>query len=82
MTLYYQDRQGDWMEVDHGTRRYYRDIGQPNIRQARATAIKNMPESICTCGVSVEWVRENCRRVARRDVPTEWLLWIDGKDHE
>ena len=77
MTLYYREKNGDYVEVYHGTRDYYARIGQWDIREARAAAIDNLAESVCTTGVSLKWLRKVCKRVAKRDVPKKWLNWLD-----
>lgn len=74
---YYQERNkaGDYLSVDDSedARKYYRDIGQGNIREARCTAIQGDVTSVCTAGVSLEFLRSKCRRVRKADIPAQWL---------
>lgn len=76
MTLYYRDKNGDYMSVDHGTRDYYRQIGKPDLREARCTAIRGERLSVCSCGVSVRWLRSHARRVPKARVPRAWLAML------
>ena len=39
---------------------------------ARATAIAGLVSSVCTTGVSREFLRRNCKRVGKAKVPSEW----------
>lgn len=70
---YYQERNGDYVSIDPGTAEYYAQIGQPGMFEARCTAIKNQVSSVCTTGVSAEWLRKQCRRVSKASIPQEWL---------
>jgi hypothetical protein len=38
----------------------------------RATAIRGLPSSVCTVGISKTFLKR-CRRVERREVPLAWL---------
>lgn len=68
-----QDKHGDYVSVDPSTEQYYVSIGQPGILEARCTAIAGDVDSVCTTGVSLQWLRKHCHRVAKRDIPVEWL---------
>ena len=72
---YYQERDkaGDYVSVNPETAEYYRTIGQPDLLEARATAIKGAVSSVCTTALSVNWLRTRCRRVRKLDIPKEWL---------
>ena len=69
---YYREPNGDYLAVNPSTKNYYVGIGQPNIREGRATAIAGLVESVCTTGVSLDFLAE-CTRIKRADVPKEWL---------
>ena len=73
MTLYYIDRQGDYLEVDHSraSREWSRRIGQPDMRPATATAILGETGSLCGTSVSRQWLHK-CRRVAFAKMPRKW----------
>lgn len=71
---YYQERNksGDYVSVDPSTLEYYRNIGKDQM-EGRATAIQGDVNSVCTTGLSLEWLRSKCRRVRKADIPQEWL---------
>jgi hypothetical protein len=76
MIGYYQECNGDFLAVDTATNRYHREnFGQDNF-EGRATAIAGLVGSVCTTGISREFLRRNCRRVVRGKVPGEWLRAI------
>lgn len=70
---YYIDDDGDYLSVDHATAAYYRRIGQPLMREARATAIAGNRMSVCTCSVSVDYLREHCTPIPKTSVPAQWM---------
>lgn len=72
MILYYQEDHGDYLAIDTMTNAYYlRHFGQDHF-EARATAIAGLVSSVCTTGVSREFLRSNCKRVDKARVPAEW----------
>jgi len=80
MFAYYQEiESGDYLCVDHNTKDYYLRIGRPDIREARATCITGLDNSMCTTSVSLGYLREKCHRVLKRNVPANWLRWITGE---
>lgn len=75
MYRYYHDPIDDsYLAVNFDTADYYHRIGQPRIREARATCLAGDPMSICTTGLSIDWLAENCTPVRKADVPAEWLV--------
>ena len=66
---YYQERNksGDYLAVDP------KAVNGRGILDARATAIQGNRLSVCTTGVDLGFLRGKCRRVAKKDVPKEWL---------
>jgi hypothetical protein len=78
--LYYHDpRTGDYLSADWSSRDYYLGQGQ-DLVEARVPALEGEAASISTCGVSREYLRK-CRRVAKADVPRDWLKWINPEDY-
>jgi hypothetical protein len=76
VTAYFRESNGDFLAVDTATNRYYRDnFGQDRF-EGRATAIAGLVGSVCTTGISREFLRRNCQRVAENTVPGEWLRAI------
>ncbi len=71
---YYQERNkaGDYVSADPSTLEYYRKLGK-NEMEGRATAIQGDVTSVCTTGLSLEWLRNKCRRVRKADIPQKWL---------
>ncbi len=75
---YYRElKTGDYLAVDYATADYYRMLGRAGILEARATAITGLASSMSTTSVSRGWLRKECRRVARRNVPKSWLKCIN-----
>lgn len=72
MIVFYRERNGDFLAIDTATNRYYRDTFGQDHFEGRATAIQGLVGSVCTTGVSRQFLREQCRRVAKRSVPAEW----------
>jgi hypothetical protein len=76
MIAYYEESNGDFLAVDTATNRYYRESFGQDRFEGRATAIAGLVESVCATGISREFLRRNCRRVGKRQVPDEWLRAI------
>jgi hypothetical protein len=72
MIVFYRERNGDYLAIDTATNRYYRDNFGKNHFEGRATAIQGLVSSVCTTGVSRQFLREQCKRVAKRRVPAPW----------
>ena len=68
-----QDKHGDYVSVDPSTADYYTKIGRPGTLEARATCIAGGVTSVCTTGVTLEWLRKHCHRVSKMSIPAEWL---------
>jgi hypothetical protein len=68
-----QDRHGDYLSIDPESAGYYRSIGQPGKFEGRATAIAGLRSSVCTTTISLDFLRTKCHRVAKKDIPAEWL---------
>jgi hypothetical protein len=72
MIQFYQERNGDFLAIDRSTNSYYlTNFGKDHF-EGRATAIAGLVGSVCTTGVSREFLHKECRRVARAKVPAEW----------
>jgi hypothetical protein len=72
MILYYREDNGDYLAIDTTTNRYYLDtMGQDHF-EGRATAIEGLIGSVCTTGISRDFLRTQCKRVAKAAVPHEW----------
>lgn len=76
MIQYYQESNGDYLAIETSTNSYYiRNFGKDHF-EARATAIEGQVGSVCTTAVSREFLRTNCKRIARAKVPAEWCKAI------
>jgi hypothetical protein len=64
---YYQEPNGDYLAVD--------PTGQPPF-DGRAAAIAGLPSSVCSTGISQEFLNQ-CRPVHEKSVPPEWRKAID-----
>ena len=76
MILYYREDTGDFLAIDTDTNRFYLDTLGKDHFEGRATAIAGLVASVCTTGISREYLRTNCKRVAGAQVPVEWLRAI------
>jgi len=72
MILFYRENTGDFLAIDTSTNRYYLRHFSKDHFEGRATAIANQVGSVCTTGVSREFLRTNCKRVAKATVPEQW----------
>lgn len=76
MVLYYREGNGDYLAIETETNAYYRrNFGQDHF-EGRATAIAGLIGSVCTTGISREFLKAHCRRVAKANIPAEWLRAI------
>ena len=76
MIAFYREHSGDYLAIDASTNRYYRDVLGKDHFEGRATAIAGLVGSVCTTGISREFLRRNCKRVAKSKVPGDWLRAI------
>jgi hypothetical protein len=76
MTRFYREKNGDYLAIDTGTNRYYLECFAKDHFEGRATAIAGQVGSVCTTGISREFLRKNCKRVAKAKVPREWRTAI------
>jgi hypothetical protein len=76
MILYYRESNGDFLAIDTDTNRFYLDTFGKDHFEGRATAIAGLVASVCTTGISREYLRTNCKRVAKALIPVEWLRGI------
>ncbi len=72
MILFYRENNGDFLAIDTDTNRYYFDVLGKDHFEGRATAIAGLVGSLCTTGISREYLHLHCKRVARSKVPVEW----------
>jgi hypothetical protein len=72
MIQFFQEDDGDYLAIDTATNRFYLDAYGKDHFEGRATALQGMVSSVCTTGVSREFIRSHCKRVARVSVPAEW----------
>jgi hypothetical protein len=69
---FYQEDNGDYLAIDTDTNAYYLRLFGMDHCEGRATAIAGQVRSVCTTGISREYLRMHCKRVARSQVPVEW----------
>ena len=72
MVRYFRESNGDYLDVETGTNRYYLDTFGKDHFDGRATAIAGQIGSVCTTGISRDFLKAQCRRVARAAVPSDW----------
>ena len=72
MIFFFQERNGDFLAIDTATRSYYRSTLGRDEYEGRATAIEGLVGSVCTTGISRDFLKAQCRRVPRAAVPEDW----------
>jgi hypothetical protein len=70
--VYYCEKNGDFLAIDTDTRGYYLATFGRDEYEGRATAIAGLVGSVCTTGISRDYLKRNCRRVAKATVPADW----------
>jgi hypothetical protein len=75
MINFYREHGGDYLAIETTTNSYYRSFGKDHF-EGRATAIAGQVWSVCTTAVSRKFLKKECTRVAKRNVPVEWLKAI------
>lgn len=71
---YYKEKEtSDFLCVDMSTLSYYQQTQGKNYVEGRATAIENLSSSVCTTAVSLDYLKHNCERVKKSEVPKEYL---------
>jgi hypothetical protein len=71
MILYYRENNGDFLAIDTATNSYYLKNFAKDHFEGRATAIAGQVGSVCTTGISRDFLHL-CKRVARAKVPKKW----------
>jgi hypothetical protein len=72
MILFYRERSGDYLAIDTATNPYYRQNFNKDQFEGRATAVQGHVGSVCTTGISRGFLCQECKRVAKRNVPSDW----------
>ena len=72
MIRYYREANGDYLAVEPATNAHYRRVLGCDHFEGRAAAIAGLAGSVCTTGVSREYLRACCKRVAEVEVPATW----------
>jgi hypothetical protein len=72
MILFFQEDNGDYLAIDTSTNRYYVETFDKDHFEGRATAIEGLIGSVCTTGISREFLRAKCKRVPKAHVPADW----------
>lgn len=76
MILYFRENNGDYLAIDSATNSYYLRLCGKDHFEGRATAITNQVGSVCTTGIAREFLRANCKRIGKANVPAEWQTAI------
>jgi hypothetical protein len=73
MILFYRETEtDDYLAIDAASNAYYLGNFGKDHFEGRATAIIGLLGSVCTTGIAREYLREKCKRVAKKSVPEEW----------
>lgn len=75
--FYREDESGDYLAVDPSTNQYYLDNLKEDCFEARATAIANDVNSVCTTSISRGFLATQATEVSRSQVPAEWLAQFE-----
>lgn len=76
MILFYREDNGDYLAIDSVSNRYFLEIFGKDQFEGRATAIAGLVGSVCTCGISRQFLRARCEKVSKASVPTDWAKAI------
>ena len=76
MILFFREDNGDFLAIETTTRNYYLSTFGRDEYEGRATALAGLVGSVCTTGISRDFLKGNCKRVARAHVPSDWLKAI------
>lgn len=71
MIWFFREDNGDFLAIATDAIRPSSSFDQ-DCFEGRATAIAGCVGSVCTCGISREYLRTCCRRVAKAKVPAQW----------
>jgi hypothetical protein len=72
MIQFFRENEGDYLAIDTATNRFYLTAYGKDHFEGRATAIQGLVGSVCTTGISRDFLRSHCRKVAKARVPAEW----------
>jgi hypothetical protein len=72
MIVFFQESNGDFLAIDTASRTYYLATLGRDEYEGRATAIAGLVGSVCTTGISRDYLKAQCRRVARAKVSADW----------
>lgn len=73
MVFFYREKgNADYLAIDTTTNRHYLDTFGADHFEGRATAMAGLVGSVCTTGISKDYLRCRCKRVARSSVPVKW----------
>lgn len=73
MIRYFREQNGDYLAVETSTNRYYLDTFRKDQFEGRAAAIAGLVGSVCTTGIARAYLKSNCKRVPKANVPSAWL---------
>jgi hypothetical protein len=76
MILFFRENNGDFLAIESATRIYSLATFGRDEYEGRATALAGLVGSVCTTGISRDFLQANCRRVTRAEVPSDWLKAI------
>jgi hypothetical protein len=76
MIRFFRENNGDYLAIDTSTNRHYLENFGKDHFEGRATAIEGLVGSVCTTGISRDYLKTTCRRVPRTKVPADWLKAI------
>ncbi len=80
MLLFYREPNGDYLAITTNTAKYdgiLRERYREKTYEGRATAIAKLVTSVCTTAIGQSFLY-TCKRVAKKDVPPEWIKAISG----
>lgn len=76
MIKYYKENKTkDYLCVDTTTRNYYKRIGKRAL-EGRAVSIEGNSASMTTTGISLDYLKNRCKRVRFFEIPQEYRQWF------
>lgn len=77
LKFYREDESGDYLAVDLSTNQYYLSNFNEDCFEARATAIANDVNSVCTTSISRGFLVTQATEISRSQVPAQWLAMFE-----
>lgn len=76
--MYYQELNGDYLQVDIESEHYYRRLDENNAcYEGRAACLPHRPDLISETVISKSYLKSSCKKVDLEDIPENWRTWLE-----